>query len=81
MAATTRSRFQKLNKTLIVGTNQLGCHQEAQQETQVAEARRDGEDPETLGALSLDRLLVSAENPGYQNGGKIRWQDKEAIDR
>jgi len=50
---------------LIVGTNQLGCHQEALQKTQMAEARRDAEDPETLGALSLNRLLVSVEKPGY----------------
>jgi DNA-3-methyladenine glycosylase II len=33
--------------------------------TQVAEARRDGEDRETLGSLSLDCLLVSVEEPGY----------------
>src|ERR1700687_4111803 len=42
-----------------------GCHQEALQETQMAQARGDGEDRETVGALSLDRVLVSLEKLGY----------------
>src|SRR5208283_4967783 len=41
-----------------------GRHQEALQETKMAQARRDGEDRKTVVALSLDRLLVSVEEPG-----------------
>src|SRR4029077_7756431 len=51
-----------------------GCHQEALQETQVAEARSDGEDRKTVGALSLDRLLVSVAKPGHQDDGKRKKQ-------
>lgn len=47
----------------------------------MAQARRDGEDRETVGALSLGCVLVSVEKPGYQDGGKIIRAGRLAMDR
>jgi hypothetical protein len=44
-----------------------GSHQKALQETQMAKARRNAKDRQAVGAISLDRLLVSLEKFGCKN--------------
>jgi hypothetical protein len=59
--------FEARLRTEVSAARRAGRHQEALQETGMAESGREGESREAVVAVSVDCMLVFAEAPGSQD--------------